>query len=124
MADRVVTARTPGGQLVALPVVDLPPGPDGAYADADAGSDETAVADRGDAARGVSDLKPALAAIEDFSEALRRAVAGVRPRKATVEFTLAFGVQTGKVVAMFVDGKAEGSVKVTLEWGAAGAGDE
>jgi Trypsin-co-occurring domain 1 len=107
MADRVVTARTPGGQLVALPVVDLP-----------SESGEELVADVG----AVPDLAPAIAAIEDFSAALRQAVAAVAPRKATVEFSLAFGLQPGRVIALFVDAKAEGAVKVTLEWG--GAGDE
>ncbi len=99
---RVVPARTPGGQIVALPVVDL---------DGTAGGGEQLVAG------GVPSLAGALAAIEDFSDGFRKAMLAVAPRKATVEFSMTFAVQSGKIVAMFVEGRAEGSVKVTLEWG-------
>lgn len=111
---RLVTARTPGGQVVALPVVDL---------DGSAGGGEQLVAG------GLPGLANALAAVEDFSAGFRRAVQAAAPRKATVEFSMSFAMQSGRVVAMFVDGKAEGSVTVTLEWGSAdqaggGSGDE
>jgi hypothetical protein len=99
----VVTARTPGGQLVALPVLDL---------DDSTGGGERQVAG------GAPSLSGALVAIEDFAAGFRRAVQAVAPRRATVEFSMSFAMQSGRVIALFVDGRAEGSVKVTLEWGA------
>lgn len=106
--QRVVTARTPGGLLVALPVLDLDAGGEGEPEP----DDEQLVA-----AGGVPALGPALAAVEEFSAGFRKAVSAAEPRSATVEFSMAFAVKSGRVVAMFVDGGIEGAVKVTLEWG-------
>ncbi|HSV64511.1 MAG TPA: CU044_2847 family protein [Mycobacteriales bacterium] len=102
---RLVTAATPSGQVVVLPVVDLdddgPGGPGG----------EQLVAG------GLPSLSDAMGAIEDFSAGFRKAMEAVAPRRATVEFSMSFAMRAGKLTALFVDGKAEGSVTVTLEWG-------
>jgi hypothetical protein len=100
-----VTVQTPGGQVVALPVVDL----DGTAAVRRGGGEQQVAA-------GLPNLADAMAAVQDFSAGFRKAVQAVAPHKATVEFSMSFAVQAGKVIALFADGKAEGSVKVTLEW--------
>lgn len=104
MAERMlVPAETPGGEPVVVSVVDL----DGT---AVAGGDQKVGA-------GLPNLSGALKSINDFSAGLRAALAAVAPEKTTVEFSIGFAVQAGTLTAMFVDGKAEGSVTVTMEWG-------
>jgi hypothetical protein len=104
MADRtLVAAETPGGEPVVVPVVDL----DGTAA---GGGDQKVGA-------GLPNLSGVLKSVDDFAAGLRRSLAAVAPDKTTVEFTIGFAMQAGKLTAMFVDGKAEGSVTVTMEWG-------
>jgi hypothetical protein len=104
MAEKkLVPATTPGGKTVVVPVVDL---------------DGTAVA-TGDqkVAAVVPSLTSALAAVDDFTAGLREALKKVAPDKTTVEFSISFAMKAGKIITMFVDGEAEGSVTVTMEWG-------
>lgn len=105
-ADRVtvlVPAETPGGETLVVPVVDL---------------DGTAATD-GDQKVGarLPDLTDAMKSIKDFSAGLRDALKAVAPDQTTVEFSIGFAMQAGTITAMFVDGTAEGSVTVTMEWG-------
>lgn len=44
------------------------------------------------------------------------------PAKATVELRLGFAVEAGKLIALWVGGKGEASLTVTLEWSGAGVG--
>jgi hypothetical protein len=94
---RVIKALTPEGTPIALPVVVI--------------GGEQQVAGK------VPSLADALGAVEQFAEGFKNAVLKVAPSKATVEFGMTFALQSGVLTAMFVDGKAEGSVNVTLEWG-------
>jgi len=93
---------TPGGQTVVVQALDL----DGTGA----GGDQQV-------GGGVPSLDGALRAVQDLSAGLRKVVDGVSPRKATVEFSMAFAMESGRLTALFVAGKTEGSVTVTLEWG-------
>ena len=101
--NRLVTATTPGGRTVVVPVVDLD--------DPDEPGGEQKVADT------TPSLSNALAAVDDFTAGLRRALKGVAPDKTTVEFSMSFAMKAGKITALFVDGEAQGAVTVTMEWG-------
>jgi hypothetical protein len=106
VADRgrvLVPAKTPGGEPLVVPVVDL---------------DGTAAAE-GDqkVGAGLPELTGALKSIKDFSAGLRDALKAAAPDQTTVEFSIGFAMQAGTITAMFVDGTAEGSVTVTMEWG-------
>ena len=50
-----------------------------------------------------------------------------KPTRATVELKLGFAVEAGKLTALWVGGKGEASLTVTLEWserpGAPASGD-
>jgi hypothetical protein len=39
-----------------------------------------------------------------------------RPSKTTVEFKVGFAVESGKLTALWVGGKGEASLTVTMEW--------
>jgi hypothetical protein len=99
-----VVAKTPDGQTVVVSVLDI----DGSAAGLADG--ETKVAG------GLPNLADALKGVDDFTSGLRKALAKVAPDKTTVEISIGFAMESGKLTAMFLDGKAEGSVKVTLEW--------
>jgi hypothetical protein len=102
MEQALVPARTASGKTVIVQVVNL----DGRPLD---GADQKVSA-------GLPNLVDVLDSVKDFASGLRRALAAVEPEKTTVEFTVGFAVQAGKLTALFVEGKAEGTVKVTMEW--------
>lgn len=107
MADRkLIPAQTPDGQAVVVSVVDV----DGTAAVATPRGDQKVAAM-------LPNLSGPLDSIKDFASGLQGALKAVAPDKTTVEFTVGFAVQAGKLTAMFVDGKADGSVTVTMEWG-------
>ncbi|MDQ7802732.1 CU044_2847 family protein [Amycolatopsis sp. A133] len=103
MADTMlVQAETPGGETVVVPVVDLD-------AIGEGGGEQKVAA-------GLPSLSGALDSIKDFTGELRKALKAMQPEKTTVEFSVGFAMEAGKITAMFADGKAEGSVKITMEW--------
>lgn len=55
-------------------------------------------------------------AIEDVAESLTAAWEKAKPSKASVEFGIDFAYESGEVLAMFVNGSATASIKITLEW--------
>lgn len=55
---------------------------------------------------------------------LWRALEQVAPHRAWVEFGLTLGVKSGKVAAMLVEGDAQASLKVRLEWNPSPATEE
>jgi hypothetical protein len=67
-------------------------------------------------AGGLPNLSDALKGVDDFTSGLRTALSKVAPDKTTVEISIGFAMKSGQLTALFVEGKAEGSVKVTLEW--------
>jgi len=102
---KLIPVRTPNGETVVMSVVDLDgTAPDGRRA----GEQQVAAA--------MPNLSDALKAVDDFTAGLRSALKGVAPDHTTVEFSINFAVQAGKVTALFMDGSAEGAVTVTLEW--------
>ncbi len=56
-------------------------------------------------------------AIENVAQSLTAAWEKAKPSKASVEFGIDFAYESGEVMAMFVNGSATASIKITLEWG-------
>lgn len=48
---------------------------------------------------------------------LKKTFDTVKPKKATVEFGLELGLESGQLTALLVDDSAKASLKITLEWG-------
>jgi len=64
------------------------------------------------------DMSSALDTIGEVGSAVMDRMRAIRPTKATVELKLGFSVEAGKLIALWVGGKGEGSLTVTLEWAA------
>jgi hypothetical protein len=100
-AARVVTARLPSGIPVRVEV-------------AGSGSAD------GMSSVGLSDLdlNTALDAVGEIGSAVVEKLKAARPSRAVVELRLGFAVEAGKITALWVGGKGEASLTVTLEWSA------
>ena len=55
-------------------------------------------------------------AIEGIAETVIGALQKVSPRKATVEFGLEVGLESGNLTALWVKGTGKANLKITLEW--------
>jgi len=62
------------------------------------------------------DLSGALETVGEISSTVVEKLKAARPTKATVEMNFGFEVEAGKLTALWVGGKANASLKVTLEW--------
>ena len=62
------------------------------------------------------DLDSALDAISEIGSVVVAKLKAARPTKATVELKLGFAVESGKLIALWVGGKGEASLTVTMEW--------
>jgi hypothetical protein len=59
--------------------------------------------------------------IEGIAESMTEALRKAKPDKATVEFGVDVGVESGGLTALLVKGTGTATVKITLEWAAASA---
>ena len=98
-AATVVTARLPSGAPIRVEV---------------AGT----AADDAMTSVGLRDLEigDALNAVSEIGAAVVDRLKDAKPAKATVELRLGFAVEAGRLVALWVSGKGEASLTVTLEW--------
>jgi Trypsin-co-occurring domain 1 len=55
--------------------------------------------------------------IEGLSESLITTLKKVQPRKASVEFGLEIGIESGTLTSLLVKGSGDANLKITLEWG-------
>lgn len=96
---RVVTARLPDGTPVKIEI-------------AESGSDD------GMASVGLRDLEldAALETISKIGSVVVGKLRAAKPTRATVEMKLGFTLEAGKLTALWVSGKGEASLNVTLEW--------
>jgi hypothetical protein len=62
------------------------------------------------------DLDRALDAVGEIGTAVITRLKEARPTKATVELRLGFAVEAGKLTALWVGGRSEAAMTVTLEW--------
>lgn len=99
---QVVAARLPSGAVVKVETGDA-----GA---ADSGDEMTSVGLK------VLHLSDALDSVGEIAELVWKQVGKAMPSKATVELKLGFAVESGKLTALWVGGKSEAALTVTLEW--------
>jgi hypothetical protein len=69
------------------------------------------------------DLNTAMDAVGEISSAVVERLKAARPSRAVVELKLGFAVEAGKLTALWVGGKGEASLTVTLEWSGRPDGD-
>lgn len=62
------------------------------------------------------DLDGALATIGHVGSAVVEKLKAAAPTRATVELKFGFAVEAGKLTALWIGGKGEASLTVTLEW--------
>jgi hypothetical protein len=98
---RAVTARLPSGVAVKV---------------------EAAADESGDGLTSVGlkdyDLSKALDSVGEIGALVVDKLKAARPSRTTVEFKLGFAVEAGKLTALWVGGKGEASLTVTMEWSA------
>jgi hypothetical protein len=56
-------------------------------------------------------------AIEGLGQVVQEALAAVKPDKASIEFGLEVGIESGKLTALWVKGSGKANLKITLTWG-------
>jgi hypothetical protein len=61
-------------------------------------------------------FETAMDAIEGIGKRLSKAWETLKPGKATVEMSIDFTTEAGKLLAIVVEGSATASMKITLEW--------
>lgn len=108
-APRIVTAKLPSGVPIRVEVVG-----------SDSGDGMTSVGLRD------LDLGAALDTVTEIGSVVVEKLKAAKPTRATVELKLGFAVEAGKLTALWIGGKGEASLTVTLEWSErpAAAGDE
>lgn len=96
---RVVTAKLPSGIPVRVEV-------------AGSGSED------GMSSVGLAelDLDTAMDAVGEIGSTVVEKLKAARPSRAVVELRLGFAVEAGKITALWVGGRGEASLTVTLEW--------
>jgi Trypsin-co-occurring domain 1 len=62
------------------------------------------------------DLDKALDSVAEIGSLVVEKLKAAKPSKTTVELKLGFAVEAGKLTALWVGGKGEASLTVTLEW--------
>ena len=98
-ATRVVTTKLPSGAPIRVEVA----GPD-------FGDEMTSVGLR------ELDLGTALDTVAEIGSVVVEKLKAARPTKAKAELRLGFAVEAGKLTALWVGGRGEASLTVTLEW--------
>ena len=61
-------------------------------------------------------LKEVADSIEGIAQTIKTALDKVKPSKASVEFSVEFGVEGGQLTAMIVQGTSNANLKICLEW--------
>jgi NTP-dependent ternary system trypsin peptidase co-occuring protein len=62
------------------------------------------------------DFSGVTGSIESIAADLTAVFARVKPRKASVEFGVEVGIESGKLTALLVKGTGKANLKVTLSW--------
>jgi hypothetical protein len=102
MVSKIVEIRLPNGAVALVQAVDVDGGGGGAeqvrWPDA-------------------FDLDGLTATLDGVAHAVRSGVEKALPSKTTVELGISLAVKSGVLTTLIVDGKAQASLTVTLEWG-------
>jgi hypothetical protein len=96
----VITARLPSGAAVRVEAV----------ADSADGDGMTSVGLRG------FELADALDSVGEIGSLIVAKLRQAKPAKTTVELKIGFAVEAGKLTALWVGGKGEAALTVTMEW--------
>lgn len=67
----------------------------------------------------IPSLGGVLDGVEGMAGAIWTVLQKVGPQKASVEFGVEVGLESGQVTGLFVKGTGKANLKITLEWGAA-----
>jgi hypothetical protein len=70
------------------------------------------------------DFKHVTGTLEGVAQAIREGLAKARPDRTTVELGIELAVKNGMLTGMLVDGEANASLRVTLEWGSDQSGTQ
>jgi hypothetical protein len=97
---QAVTARLPSGAVVRV----------------DAVTDETSSDGMTSVGLRHFDLADALEPVGEIGALIVSKLGRARPSKTTVELKLGFAVESGKLTALWIGGKGEAALTVTLEW--------
>jgi hypothetical protein len=65
---------------------------------------------------GAYDFGDFTASLERLTKSLHESIKRISPTKASVEFGVEVGVDSGKLTALLVQGTGKANLKVTLEW--------
>jgi hypothetical protein len=65
---------------------------------------------------GIPSFKEVTDAIEGIANAMVTTLKKVKPRRASVEFGLEIGAESGQLTALLVKGTGTANLKITLEW--------
>jgi len=101
MALRVVEVSLPNQTVALVQAADL-----------DEGGHDAQKAGRQD----IFDFADVSGTLEGIARAVRSGLEKVTPSKTTVELGIQLALKNGKLTGLIVEGKAEASLKVTLEW--------
>ena len=55
--------------------------------------------------------------IENIADSIQTSLEKVKPDKASLEFGVEVGIESGALTALLVKGTGKGNLKITLEWG-------
>lgn len=102
MDSRIVEVKLPNGSVALVQAVDAGGGGGGAQQ-----------VSRPD----VFDLDKLTSTLDGVARAIRSGVEKTLPSKTTVELGISLAVKNGMLTALIVDGKAQASLTVTMEWG-------
>jgi hypothetical protein len=96
---RLVTARLPSGDPVRI-----------AVAASESGDELSSVGLRD------LDLDKALETVAEIGSVVVGKLKEVKPSRATVELKVGFAVEAGKLIALWLNGRGDASLTMTLEW--------
>lgn len=65
---------------------------------------------------GIPSFTDVTEALEGIAQSITEVWEKVKPSKASVEFGIQMGIESGKITAMFVKGTGSADLKVTMEW--------
>lgn len=69
-----------------------------------------------DVAANIRPLKEVTDTVKEIAATVKASIDQVKPTKASVEFGLEFGYESGKLTAMIVKGTGKANLKITLHW--------
>ena len=69
-----------------------------------------------DVSLNIRPLKEVTDAITGIAESIKGAIDAAKPTKASIEFGVEFGYESGQITALIVKGTGTANLKISLEW--------